>query len=382
MTGKTAPLGEVAEFINGAAFKPIDWADQGARIIRIQNLTDVTKPFNRTTRVVADKLRVGPGDLLVSWSATLGVFEWAGPDTALLNQHIFRVVPDRSQVEQAYLRHMLHGALDDMERHLHGATMKHVNRAEFLSTRIPVPPLEEQRRIATILDQADALRAKRREALAHLDDLTQCIFLDMFGHQIGSAEWPTLQLRQAVKNGTLVTYGIVQAGHEYAEGIPYIRTGDISNGTVDVAQLRRTDPEIARRFDRSRVQTGDIVMSIRATVGTTAMVPQEIDGANLTQGTARIAPGSRTLGVYLLHYLRSFDVQRWIQRQVKGATFREITLSRLRELDVALPPLDLQQRFALRVAAGDSLAAQSRAQGQVLDGLFGSLQSRAFAGRL
>ena len=193
---------------------------------------------------------------------------------------------------------------------------------------------------------------------------------------------PTLQLREAVKEGTLVTYGIVQAGDEYPEGVPYIRTGDISNGQIDVVRLRRTDPQIARRFDRSRVETGDIVMSIRATVGTTAMVPQEIDGANLTQGTARIAPGARTLGVYLLHYLRSLDVQQWIQRQVKGATFLEITLSRLRELVVAVPPLDQQERFALRLAAVDGLAAQSSTQGQALDSLFASLHSRAFAGHL
>ena len=262
------------------------------------------------------------------------------------------------------------------------AAVPGLNREDAYRRRCLLPPLEEQRRIAAILDQADGLRATRREALVHFDDLTESIFLDMFGDALRATKWPTLQLQEAVKEGTLVTYGIVQAGDEYPEGIPYIRTGDISNGQIDVARLRRTDPQIARRFDRSRVETGDIVMSIRATVGTTAMVPHEIDGANLTQGTARIAPGARTLGVYLLHYLRSLDVQRWIQRQVKGATFLEITLSRLRELGVAVPPLDQQERFALRVAAVDSLAAQSSAQGQALDSLFASLQSRAFTGEL
>lgn len=263
-----------------------------------------------------------------------------------------------------------------------GANLPRLSPGELANFQIPLPPIKEQRRIAAILDQADALRVKRHEALAHLDDLSRSIFLEMFGDALRATKWPTLQLREAVKEGTLVTYGIVQAGDEYPEGVPYIRTGDISNGQIDVVRLRRTDPQIARRFDRSRVETGDIVMSIRATVGTTAMVPQEIDGANLTQGTARIAPGARTLGVYLLHYLRSLDVQQWIQRQVKGATFLEITLSRLRELVVAVPPLDQQERFALRLAAVDGLAAQSSTQGQALDSLFASLHSRAFAGHL
>jgi len=100
MSAAFAQLGAVAEFINGAAFKPEDWSESGRRIIRIQNLTDPTKPYNRTTRAVAEKLRVRPGELLVSWSATLGVFEWGGPDDALLNQHIFRVVPDERKVDK------------------------------------------------------------------------------------------------------------------------------------------------------------------------------------------------------------------------------------------------------------------------------------------
>ena len=139
-------------------------------------------------------------------------------------------------------------------------------------------------------------------------------------------------------SGTIVTYGIVQAGEETANGVPYIRTGDIVASEIAARQLRRTAPKIAAQYARSRVRTGDIVMSIRATVGTTAVVPPELDGANLTQGTARIAPSERVQGSYLLNLLRAPEVQHWIQRQVKGATFREITLARLRELPVRVPP--------------------------------------------
>ena len=123
MTRNMTSLGEVAQFINGAAFKPEDWGDSGFPIIRIQNLTDESKPFNRTTRTVAEKLQVHPGDLLVSWSATLGVFTWKRPEIGLLNQHIFRVIPDESKVDKAYLRLALSGALSAMQKHLHGATM-------------------------------------------------------------------------------------------------------------------------------------------------------------------------------------------------------------------------------------------------------------------
>jgi type I restriction enzyme, S subunit len=123
-------------------------------------------------------------------------------------------------------------------------------------------------------------------------------------------------------------------------------------------------------------------MSIRATVGTTALVPHQAHGANLTQGTARIAPGPDTDAVFLLNYLRSSPVQEWISRQVKGATFREITLARLRELPVLVPPIELQNTFAVQVAQIDKLKAALVAHLERLDALFASLQHRAFRGEL
>jgi len=262
----SAPLGELAEFINGAAFKPTDWEDDGARIIRIQNLTDPSKPFNRTNRSVANKLRVQPGDLLVSWSATLGVFEWAGPDEGLLNQHIFRVVPDCGRVHKAYLRHMLHGALDDMERHLHGATMKHVNRGEFLSTRIPLPPLDEQRRIAAILDHADALRTKRREALAHLDDLTHSIFLDMFGDPASNPNG----YRRVVLGD--VVHSASDGPHvspKYADsGIPFISTRHVKPGRIEWRDLKYlSEDDAAVQWRKCRPSVGDILYTKGGTTG-------------------------------------------------------------------------------------------------------------------
>jgi len=248
---------------------------------------------------------------------------------------------------------------------------------------IPVPPLEEQRRIAAILDQAETLRTQRHQALAHLDTLTQSLFLDMFGDpQANPMSWPTRELQEVVKPGAIVTYGIVQAGDELPGGVPYIRTGDLVNGSIRLTELRHTDPELAAKFSRSRVETNEIVMSIRATVGTTALVPAELDGANLTQGTARIAPGEDMHFNYLLYFLRSDSTQHWIDRQVKGATFREITLGRLRELPVLVPPLSLQQTFATRIQAIEALKATHRTALAELDALFASLQQRAFAGEL
>lgn len=246
---------------------------------------------------------------------------------------------------------------------------------------VPQPPLDEQRRVAAILDKADALRARRRQSLVDLEDLTQSLFHGMFSGP--GADWKCpIPLAQAVRKGTIVTYGIVQAGPEFPGGVPYIRSGDLVDGGIAEMQLRRTDPAIATRFERSRVRTNDIVMSIRATVGTTALVPESLDGANLTQGTARISPGRDVLPEFLLEYLRSPEVQGWIRRQAKGATFREITLSRLRELEVSRPPLVLQREFVQNARDIGRQRIRLSASSDELVNLSEALQQRAFSGRL
>ena len=133
-------LGETAQFINGAAFKPTDWENDGLPIIRIQNLTGSGEKFNYTARQVKSELIVEPGDLLVSWSATLDVYRWAGP-RGVLNQHIFKVLPKQG-IDPDYLFFALKTALSELTAKTHGSTMKHVVRSDFESTHVAVPPLD------------------------------------------------------------------------------------------------------------------------------------------------------------------------------------------------------------------------------------------------
>ncbi|MBS7806950.1 restriction endonuclease subunit S [Variovorax sp. PCZ-1] len=147
-------IGDTGKYINGLAFKPTDWGDDGMPIIRIQNLTNPTKPLNKTTRAVDSAYVVNPGDILVSWSATLDAFIW-DREPALLNQHIFKVVPDTSVVTKKFLFYTLKKAIAEMikSEHLHGSTMKHINRGPFLAHKIEVPTLKEQYEIVAELEK-------------------------------------------------------------------------------------------------------------------------------------------------------------------------------------------------------------------------------------
>lgn len=148
------PLGSLAEFVNGAAFKPTDWVDEGIPIVRIQNLTDPYKPLNRTLRNPGQRYRIASGDLLVSWSATLDAFVWKRGD-AWLNQHIFKVIPEPKRADADFLFYLLKHEIENLKKseHLHGSTMKHINRGPFLAHVVPVPPLDTQRCIVARIDE-------------------------------------------------------------------------------------------------------------------------------------------------------------------------------------------------------------------------------------
>jgi len=228
-----------------------------------------------------------------------------------------------------------------------GAGQPHVYWKNIKKIEIPLPTLIKQKQIAKTLDKAKELIELRQDSISKLDELSKSIFIDMFGDShLNPKNWKKSDLSNIVDKETVVTYGIVQAGEEYHNGVPYIRTGDITKNKIKLDGLRHTDPLIAAKFKRSCVRSGEIVMSIRATVGTIAFVPKELDGANLTQGTARISPGCEVNSQYLFYFIQSVGCQFWIQRQVKGATFKEITLKRLREMPVLVPPLELQNKFA------------------------------------
>jgi type I restriction enzyme, S subunit len=155
---------------------------------------------------------------------------------------------------------------------------------------IAVPPAAEQRRIVEVLDKADALRAKRRASLAHLDTLTQSIFLDMFGDPIANPRnLPVRRMIDLVDGTRPITYGILMPGPDQADGVKYVRVVDMKDGGIDLSGIRKTTVAISDAYRRSLLRSGDLLMSIRGHVGRLVVVPADLDGANITQDTARLA---------------------------------------------------------------------------------------------
>lgn len=163
----------LARYINGYPFKPSDWSDQGRPIIRIQNLSNPDADPNYFEGEIPDVYLVKRGDLLLSWSATLGAYEWPGPD-AWLNQHIFKVNLDTSRVSKTYYRWLADWFMRELDSEAHGSTMQHLTKDRFGGFKLRLPPPTLQETISNYLDREtariDGLIVEKERMLALLEE--------------------------------------------------------------------------------------------------------------------------------------------------------------------------------------------------------------------
>lgn len=367
-------LGELADFVNGAAFKPEDWGESGLPIIRIQNLTDPGKPFNYTERPVPRKLVVEPGDLLVSWSATLGVFQWEGP-RGLLNQHIFRVLPDSSVVDRGYLKHALSRAILEMERHLHGATMKHVNRGEFLGTKIPLPPLEEQRRIAGILDKAADLETLSLKQSRLLEDAEKHLFLEYFGSPFpGKTPWPVAQLGELGSLERGISKHRPRNDPSIMDGpYPFIQTGDVAGCRGKITTFSATYSE--KGLAQSRLwPAGTLCITIAANIAKTGILGFDACFPDSVVGFQAKNPAIITYIQCWMSFLQSH-----IEQMAPESAQKNINLEILRGLSVPVPSETVLKKFHVAILALRCTWSRSTQRRRRTAELKCSLQSVSFA---
>ena len=162
-------MGDIATYINGYAFKPVQWEDAGYPIIRIQNLNDANAPYNYYSGKLANKYLIHNGDVLVSWATHLEAYIWRGEE-AWLNQHIFRVVFDKIEVDKTYFVYACEEALRQAFRNAHGfkPTMEHIKKADFDAAVVKLPNLQIQRQFAAFVEQVDKSKVVAQKVLEYM----------------------------------------------------------------------------------------------------------------------------------------------------------------------------------------------------------------------
>ena len=289
--------------------------------------------------------------------------------------------PDKDKLDSRFLFHWVKTGVfvQRMVDVATGANYPAVSEAKIKASKIPLPPLDEQKRIAGILDAADALRAKRREALAQLDTLLQSTFLDMFGDPVTNPMgWEKPPLEDLCEK-------VIDCPHSTprwsGSGVICLRTSNLGKGEWNWADTRFViEEDYTERTRRSEILPNDIILSREGTVGVLALVDE---GMRLCMGQRLVqlrVNDSQLHPRFLLNLLLHDLAPERLSRLITGSTSKHLNVKELRKLPVLLPPLDLQRRFAVIVASVEQQKAGQRAHLDELDTLFASLQSRAFRG--
>lgn len=362
-TWKTHKLGELAQYINGKAFKPEDWKTSGLPIIRIQNLTDPRKPFNYCDRQVESRYLVNDGDLLISWSATLGSFIWdRGP--ALLNQHIFKAVPNLDLVDRDFLHYLMLETLDEMAKHAHGIAMKHITKGKFEAIEVAIPPLPEQRlivaRIKECLQRVEEIEGLRALAIQEADAVLPSVLNEVFTSQASSAP------SQTIADIALETrYGTSQKCHVEPMGLPILRIPNVAKGSVNFEGLKYSElgkPDA----ERVRLDDGDLLFvrtnGSRDLVGRCAVFQGDMQGQAFGFASYLIrvrVDQTRVLPRYLAYFLNSTNGRAEIdsRRRTSAGQFN-INSENLRSIAFPVPSVSEQAILLEQLELRESLARQ------------------------
>lgn len=296
------------------------------------------------------------------------------------------------RIHPAYLRHVLVG--DPFHAQFMrtvagvGGSLLRARPAHVANIEIPLPPLSEQRRIANVLDRAEALRAKRRAALAELDTLTQAIFLDVFGNP-ESHGWPLTTISEMA----LPTDGAIRTG---PFGSQLLHSEFVDDGVAVLGIDNAVANEFRwgdRRFiteakyselKRYTVKPGDVLITIMGTCGRCAIVPDDIPVAINTKHLCCITLDPKKCVPSFLHayFLLHPLARRYLDQTAKGAIMSGLNMGIIKLMPIPVAPIDLQHEYSRRVAAVEKVRSSSRSSLTALDALFASLQYRAFRGEL
>ena len=340
-------LGEVASYINGFAFKPSQWSDTGTPIVRIQNLNNPEASYNYYDGVLPDKVKIKKGDLLISWSASLGAYLWMG-DEAYLNQHIFKVQFDKLDIDKMFLKYAVSSKLDVMANLVHGATMKHIVKSDFDKTRIPYPPKPTQLSIVSELDKLNELIQIKKEQLKDYDALAQSIFYEMFGDPVENEKgW---EVKKFGEIGTLERGAGISKKDFVDDGLPCIHYGQLHTtfGAYTRKNITFIPKDLLSKYKIAH--SGDLILAITS---------EDVEGSCKSTawlGDYDVVVGSDAAifhhnqnGIYLSYYTRTKAFYNEKAKYAKGFKVTHISTKEIASISICVPPLSIQNTFANKI---------------------------------
>lgn len=348
---------DICKIQYGYAFDSAKFSlDEGTPLIRIR---DVIRGHSETytTEKCGDEYIVQDGDMLIGMDGEFNIARWNG-GKAYLNQRVCRLIP-ADDVDALYLFYFMPKALKAIEEKTPFVTVKHLSAKELNKIVVPLPELEEQREIALNLQKVDDLIFLRKQQIAKLDELVKARFVELFGDLASpDCKWNREKLVDACANPDDIKcgpFGTQLSKDEYVnEGVAVWEIPQI-NSLFSTAPTHYLTKEKARQLEAYSIKPGDIAMSRKGNVGKCAVFPSNFESGVIHSDVLRIRVDSdRVLPLFMMHQLHySGAVQHQIELVSSGAIMAGINVTKLKQIFVHIPPMELQNKFVSFVEQTD-----------------------------
>lgn len=379
--GGGTPSKKVEEYWNG----DIPWASvkdlKGNEISSTADFITEAGVKNSATKLIP------AGTILTATRMALGRFVVTSVDIAINQDLKALFINDSSVVERNYLIKFLSSKAKYIEGEGKGATVKGITLGFLKELQIPLPPLEEQKRIAAILDIADNVRRKRQQAIDLADDFLRSVFLDMFGDPVTNPKSFPLSILSDFyidhKNGTKCgPFGSALKKHEYVEdGVPVWNMDNISlNGKfTDSPRLWITESKYVD-LEAYSVQDGDVIISRAGTVGKLGVVRSKSEHSIISTNLIRVRLGEKLRPEYFVNLMNYCKGRVGRLKTGPDGAFTHMNTGILDKLEFPYPPIELQDKFM--EIKEKVISSMEKSEKNEIENLFNSLSQKAFAGEL
>ena len=338
-------LGDVATYINGYAFKPEDWSDSGLPIIRIQDLTGNSYKTNRFSGKYDKKFEVNDGDILISWSASIGVYVWRG-EKAVLNQHIFKVKFDKQvNICKKFFIYQVENILKKAILETHGATMKHLTKPVFDSLPFYLPDIKKQNEISAILDKISEIISLRQRQLKKLDELVKSRFIEQIG-TIKDTKFKITELEslcEFIKDGTHQTPTYTD---DKIHGFKFLSSKDVTTRKISWNKVKYITPDLHKQlYSVIAPKQGDILLAKNGTIGYAAVVDND-EIFDIYVSLALLRPKKENDVYYLWAAINNNETKAQFISSLKGIGVPNLHLREIKKTKIIVPPIDIQREFS------------------------------------
>ncbi len=390
---------EVLDIRDGTHDSP-KYVTEGYPLITSKNLKKGIIDFNNVNliseedyKAINKRSKVDKGDVLYSMIGSIGNYAFVEkePSYAIKNMALFKFTDKR--LYNKYFLHLINSnvIIRQIERSMKGGTQKFVSLGILRNLKIPLPPLAQQKKIAAILDAADAYRQKTKALIGKYEELTQSLFLEMFGDPVRNPMgWEVDKLKNI---STKIHSGNTPKGGSKVyvkEGITFFRSQNIWKNRVVYENVAFIDQATHDKMMKSSLKHRDILMTKtgrinteNSSLGRAAMYLGEDDKANVNGHVYLIRLNDGIINEFVLHILTTKEYRGYIRRVcVGGIDKRQLNKDHLEEFPIISPPIEMQEKFLKNLLLIQSQKAKLKTSLSKAEDLFNSLLQQAFKGEL